>query len=66
MAGTHQTAIWSPQDLHSIGASEELQLASRRPDGTLRPFVTMWVVRTGDDLHIRRSSGPSPVPALTA
>ncbi len=58
MAGTNKTATWSPQDLHSIGASEELQLASRRPDGSLRPFVTMWVVRAGDDLYIRSAYGP--------
>jgi hypothetical protein len=53
MAATNQTATWSPHDLHSIGASEELQLASRRPDGSLRPFVTIWVVRAGNDLYIR-------------
>ena len=51
-------AAWSPQDLRSIGASEELQLASRRPDGSLRPFVTMWVVCAGDDLYIRSAYGP--------
>lgn len=52
------TAPWSPHDLRSIGASEELQLASRRPDGSLRPFVTMWVVRAGDDLYVRSAYGP--------
>ena len=58
MAGTSKAATWSPQDLRSIGGSEELQLASRRPDGSLRPFVTMWVVRAGDDLYIRSAYGP--------
>jgi hypothetical protein len=58
MAGTNKTATWSPQDLQSIAASEELQLASRRPDGSLRPFVTMWVVRAGDDLYVRSAYGP--------
>ena len=58
MTGTNQTATWSPEDLRSIGASEELQLASCRPDGSLRPFVTMWVVRAGDDLYIRSAHGP--------
>ena len=58
MAGANKTATWSPQDLRSIGGSEELQLASRRPDGSRRPFVTMWVVRAGDDLYIRSAYGP--------
>jgi len=58
MAGTNQTATWSPEDLQNIAASEELQLASRRPDGSLRPFVTMWVVRAGDNLYVRSAYGP--------
>jgi len=58
MAAANKAATWSPEDLRSIGGSEELQLASRRPDGSLRPFVTMWVVRAGDDLYIRSAHGP--------
>ena len=41
-----------------IGAAEEVGLASRRPDGSLRPYVTMWVVRAGDDLYVRSAYGP--------
>src|SRR5690242_13278162 len=44
---------WSADELERIGAAEELQLASRRPDGSLRPFVTIWVVRAGDDVYVR-------------
>src|SRR6478609_7074948 len=58
MAAANKAATWSPEDLRSIGGSEELQLASRRPDGSLRPFVAMWVVRAGDDLYIRSACGP--------
>ena len=58
MAAANKAATWSPDNVQSIGASEELQLASRRPDGSLRPFVTMWVVRAGDDLYIRSAHGP--------
>jgi hypothetical protein len=36
-----------------------LQLASARRDGTLRPYVTMWVVRAGDDLYVRSAYGPN-------
>jgi len=49
---------WSPDELERIGGTEELQLASRRADGTLRPYVTMWVVRVDDDLYVRSAYGP--------
>ena len=51
-------AAWTDQELDSIGKAEELQLASLRRDGTLRRYVTMWVVRVGDDLYIRSAYGP--------
>lgn len=40
---------WMSEDIVKIGDAEELDVASRRPDGTLRSFVTIWVVRSGDD-----------------
>jgi hypothetical protein len=49
---------WSDDELHHIGDAEELQLASMRSDGSLRPYVTMWVVRAGDDLYVRSAYGP--------
>ena len=49
---------WTSDELTRIGGAEELQLASTRPDGTLRPYVTMWVVRAGDDLYVRSAYGP--------
>jgi hypothetical protein len=49
---------WRPDELERIGKAQELQLASRRADGTLRPYVTMWVVRVGDDLYVRSAYGP--------
>ena len=51
-------AAWTAQELDRVGAAEELQLASRRGDGTLRPYVTMWVVRAGDDVYVRSAYGP--------
>jgi hypothetical protein len=48
---------WTSDELEKIGAAEELQLASTRLDGTLRPYVTMWVVRVGDDLYVRSARG---------
>ncbi|MEU3647241.1 DUF2255 family protein [Lentzea sp. NPDC034063] len=49
---------WTSEELDKIGAAEELQLASLRKDDTLRPYVTMWVVRAGDDLYVRSAHGP--------
>jgi len=50
-------ASWTSDELSSIGKAEELQLASRRGDGTSRNPVTIWVVRVGDDLYIRSVYG---------
>src|SRR4051812_16218998 len=50
-------STWTNDELNKIGKAEELQLASTRPDGTLRPYVTMWVVREGDDLYVRSAAG---------
>ena len=48
---------WTGNELEKIGAAEELQLASLRRDGTPRSYVTMWVVRAGDDLYVRSAYG---------
>lgn len=50
---------WTDDELGRIGQARELQLASTRPDGTLRPYVTMWVVRTDDELYVRSAYGPN-------
>lgn len=52
-------AEWNEDELSRIGAAEELQVASNRPDGTLRPYVTIWVVRQGDDIYVRSAYGSS-------
>jgi hypothetical protein len=50
---------WTNEELSRIGEAQELQLASERPDGTMRPYVTMWVVRAGDNLYVRSAYGPN-------
>lgn len=50
-------STWTSEELDRIGAAE-LRLASLRRDGTLRPYVTMWVVWAGDDLYVRSAYGP--------
>jgi hypothetical protein len=48
---------WTDAELDPIGDADELDLASQRADHTLRPYVTMWVVRVGDDLYVRSAYG---------
>jgi len=48
---------WTAGDLDTISAAEELQIAALRPDGSLRPYVTIWVVRVGDGLYVRSYRG---------
>jgi len=50
---------WTRDELRKIEAAEELELASTRPDGTLRSPVTIWVVRVGDALYVRSWKGRS-------
>jgi hypothetical protein len=51
-------SAWSPADLAAIGNATEYEISSLRPDGSLRPFVTIWGVRHGDDLYVRSAHGP--------
>ena len=48
---------WTSAELNKIGKAEELKIASRRHDGTLRKPVIIWVVRVGDELYVRSAYG---------
>ena len=48
---------WTADELDRIGRADELRVASRRPDGSLRPYVTIWTVRSGDDIYVRSAHG---------
>jgi hypothetical protein len=50
--------MWTEDELRRIGEAGELRVASRRPDGTLRPSVTIWQVRVGDAVYVRSAHGP--------
>lgn len=50
-------ASWTPAQLDEIDTRDELSIATRRPDGTLRRPVTIWMVRVGDDLFVRAARG---------
>jgi hypothetical protein len=48
---------WTADQLAKIGKAEELDIASRRPDGSLRPDIPIWVIRVGDDIYVRSAYG---------
>ncbi len=50
-------AAWTKDELNKIGSADELEIAPRRRDGTLRNSVTIWVVRLEDDVYIRSYKG---------
>jgi hypothetical protein len=48
---------WTAADLDRIGSADELEITTRRADGSLRPYVPIWVVRVGDELFARSWRG---------
>ncbi|MGN8245174.1 DUF2255 family protein [Cellulomonas soli] len=48
---------WTADELDRVGGATELRVASRRPDGSLRPFVTIWVAATGHQVYVRSARG---------
>jgi hypothetical protein len=48
---------WTSDELNRIGNSDELRIAARRKDGSLRTPRIIWVVRHGDDLYVRSAHG---------
>jgi hypothetical protein len=48
---------WTADELTRMGRADELRIASRRSDGSLRPFVTIWFVRVGDNIYVRSAHG---------
>lgn len=57
---------WTSDELDRIAAAEELEIAPRQEDGSLRRPVPIWVVRHGDDLYVRSYRGPDGVWFRTA
>src|SRR5258708_5235410 len=48
---------WTSDELSRIEATDQLQIAPIRRDGTLRNPVPIWVVRHGDDFYVRSAYG---------
>jgi hypothetical protein len=50
-------AAWPKSQLDRLGEAQEVRIAGRREDGSLREPVIVWVVRVGDDLFTRSVNG---------
>lgn len=48
---------WTKEELNKISNAEELEIAPRQPDGTLRKPLPVWVVRVNDNLYVRSYRG---------
>lgn len=48
---------WAHDDFERFGAAEEITIATRSQDGTLRTPRIVWVVRLGNDLYVRSVNG---------
>jgi hypothetical protein len=48
---------WTNDQATRIAAPQEVQIATRRQDGTLRRPTTIWIVRDGDRVFIRSTNG---------
>ncbi|MDO0917296.1 DUF2255 family protein [Streptomyces sp. DT2A-34] len=53
------TAPWLDDELDRVGSAEEIEVASRRREGELSSWRTIWVVRVGDGIYVRSVNGPT-------
>ncbi len=47
------TCSWSSEELDHIDGVEELEIAAKRPDGSMSRWVPIWVVRVDDQVYVR-------------
>jgi hypothetical protein len=50
---------WTPEDVSALTTPEEVQVITRRRDGSLRRPTTIWVVADRDRVFIRSTNGRS-------
>ena len=48
---------WPPDDLQLLGTAEEIEISSHRQDGSLRPYVIIWIVEVNGELYVRSAYG---------
>ena len=48
---------WKIGDLEAIALSENIMIGHEQADGRTHRWITIWVVRVGDDLYVRSADG---------
>jgi hypothetical protein len=49
---------WTPDELGRLARADELRIAGRRGDGSLRKLVIIWMVTSDGALYVRSVNGP--------
>ena len=52
-------STWTPEDVSVLTTPEEVQVSTRRRDGSLRRPTTIWVVGDGGRVFVRSTNGRS-------
>ncbi len=50
-------STWNDGELDRVGRVTQVEISSRRPDGSPRPYVVIWAVRAGESLYVRSAHG---------
>jgi hypothetical protein len=53
LGGDYLMTAWPPEELERIGRADDLRIAVKRADGTLRRWVPIWVVDVGGQAYVR-------------
>ncbi|BDZ64879.1 DUF2255 family protein [Agromyces mangrovi Wang et al. 2018] len=48
---------WTPEELDSLDRTQEIRVAGRRKDGSLRPLTIVWAVVVDGALYVRSYKG---------
>ena len=51
------TTTWTADELTRLGGADEINISTRRIDGSLRPFVPIWIVTVDGALYVRSYRG---------
>jgi hypothetical protein len=49
---------WTSTELAAIDRADEIEVSTRRADGSLRTSRIVWVVRDGNSFYVRSVNGP--------
>jgi hypothetical protein len=51
------TTSWPAEELFRLGDTEQIDISTRRRDGSLRPFVPIWVAAVDGAVYVRSYRG---------